>query len=247
MKLTVREAARLLSVSESELYRWVDDGQIPFYLINHQPLFSRAELLEWAMARHLPLSPELFEEGARAVHLADALAHGGVHRDVEGDDRDAVLRAVVARLPIDDEEDRDMVLSVLLAREAQLSTGVGRGIAIPHVRAPLVFAGTPAAIALCFLARPVAFGAIDAAPVHTVFAMVTPTIRGHLQLLSRLSYALHDAAFKAVLERRAPTEEILEAARRVDQVVTDAKHGGKNGNGSGNGNGNGKDADEVGD
>jgi len=219
MKLTVRDAARLLSVPERELYRWVDDGAIPFYLVNHQPLFSRAELLEWAIARHLPLAPALFEEGTRAVHLADALAIGGVHHDVAGADRDAVLAAVVERLPVPDEEDRELVLSMLRAREAQLPTGVGRGIAIPHVRAPLVFAGRPAALAVCFLARAVPFGAVDDAPVHTVFAMITPTIRGHLQLLSRLSYALHDAGFAAALERRAPADEILAAARRIDAAL----------------------------
>jgi len=219
MKLTVREAARLLSVPERELYRWVDDGEVPFYLVNHHPLFSRAELLEWAMARHLPLSPELFEEGAHPVHLGDALALGGVHTDVGGADRDAVLAAVVDRLPIADADDREMVLSILRAREAQLSTGVGRGIAIPHVRAPLVFAGHPAALALCFLAHPVKFGAVDDLPVHTVFALVTPTIRNHLQLLSRLSYALHDAGFAAAIARRAPADEIVAAARRIDATL----------------------------
>jgi PTS system nitrogen regulatory IIA component len=239
MKLTVREAASLLSVSESQVYRWVDDGDVPFYLVNHQPLFARAELLEWAMARHLPLSPELFEEGARAIHLADALAAGGVHRDVGGGDRASVLREVVARLPMED-EDRELVLSILLARESQLSTGVGRGIAIPHVRAPLVFAAAPSAIALCFLATPVDFGAIDRAPVHTVFAMVTPTIRVHLQLLSRLSYALHDAGFREVLGDRAPAAGILAAARRVDELVAAAKVRAPD-EGS-----NDRDADEVG-
>lgn len=223
MKLTVREAARLLSVSESDLYRWIDDGDVPHDVVNHQPLFARAELLEWAMARHLPLSPELFEEGARAVHLGDAIALGGVHAGVAGADRDGVLRAVVDCLPIADEGDREMVLSILCAREAQLSTGVGRGIAIPHVRAPLVFAGAAAAVAVCYLATPVPFGAADGAPVHTVFAMVTPTIRVHLQLLSRLSYALHDAGFLAALARRAPADELIAEARRVDVAVAEAK------------------------
>ena len=239
MKLSVREAASLLSVSESQVYRWVDDGDVPFYLVNHQPLFARAELLEWAMARHLPLSPELFEEGARVVHLADALAAGGVHEGVGGRDRASVLREVVSCLPMDD-EDRELVLSIMLARESQLSTGVGRGIAIPHVRAPLVFAAVPSAIALCFLATPVDFGAVDGAPVHTIFAMVTPTIRVHLQLLSRLSYALHDADFLAVLARKAPASEIVAAARRVDETVAAAKAR------SAEPPGNGRDPDEVG-
>jgi PTS system nitrogen regulatory IIA component len=219
VKLTVREAAKLLSVSESELYRWVDGGEIPFVSVNHQPLFNREELLEWATARHLPLSIELFAEEGRMVPLAEALAHGGIHHGVAGIDRDAALRAVVDLLPIADDADRDMVLHVMLAREAQASTGVGRGIAIPHVRAPLVFAGQPAAVALCFLAHPVAFKAIDDQPVTTIFAMITPTIRRHLQLLSRLSLALHDKGFAEAIARKADRDTILAEARRVDDTL----------------------------
>jgi PTS system nitrogen regulatory IIA component len=216
VKLTVREAAQLLSLSESDLYRWVDDGEIPFYMVNHQPLFSREELLEWATARHLPLSIELFADEGHMVPLADALARGGIHYDVAGHDRDSALRAVVRCLPVDDEGDRDMVLHIMLAREAELSTGVGRGIAIPHVRAPLVFAGRPAAVALCFLEQPVPFKAVDDQPVSTIFAMMTPRIRGHLQMLSRLSLGLHDAGFAAAVAARADRDTILAAAKHVD-------------------------------
>ena len=63
MKLTVRDAARVLAVSESQIYRWVEAGEIPCYLVSHRPLFSPAELLEWATARRLPVSTELFETG----------------------------------------------------------------------------------------------------------------------------------------------------------------------------------------
>src|ERR1041384_8548611 len=71
VKITVREAARLLSVSESEIYRWIDEGAIPCHVVNHQPLFSRAELLEWATAHRKPLSTELFEDGRAANTSVD--------------------------------------------------------------------------------------------------------------------------------------------------------------------------------
>src|SRR5262245_58092749 len=63
MKLNVREASRVLAVPESQIYRWVEAGEIPCYVVNHQPLFGRAELLEWATTRRLPVSTELFEDG----------------------------------------------------------------------------------------------------------------------------------------------------------------------------------------
>ena len=57
MKLTVRAAAVMLSVSETAIYRWVDDDEIPFVMIQHHPMFHRVELLEWAMAMELPTKP----------------------------------------------------------------------------------------------------------------------------------------------------------------------------------------------
>ena len=219
MKLSVRDAARLLSVSESELYHWIEDGEIPFYMVNHQPLFNREELLEWATAHKLRLSIELFADGAQPVMLGDALVRGGVHHGVTGTDRAAALRAAVTKLPITDEAERELVLEIMLARESEASTGVGNGIAIPHVRSPLVFAGEAPAIALCFLEQPIEFGAIDQQPVTTLFVMMTPTVQVHLQLLSRLSVALHDAEFVAVLARRADADGVLAEARRIDLAL----------------------------
>ena len=46
MQLGVREAARLLGVSEKTIYRWIKEGRLPAYRINEQHRFNRAELLE---------------------------------------------------------------------------------------------------------------------------------------------------------------------------------------------------------
>jgi len=228
MKLNVREASRVLAVPESQIYRWVEAGEIPCYVVNHQPLFGRAELLEWATTRRLPVSPELFEDGeeengARPPRLAEALARGRIHHGVPGSDRHAVLEAVVQRLPLPEDEDREVLLQVIEARESTGSTGIGEGIAIPHVRGPLVFPGTAGSATLCFLETPVPFGAIDGQPVRTIFVLLSATVRGHLQLLSRLSMALLDPGFKAAVLRKAPAGEILAEASRVDTALAE-KH-----------------------
>ena len=53
MQINVKEAARLLAVSEKTIYRWIRQGEIPAYRINDLYRFSRAELLEWATAKRL--------------------------------------------------------------------------------------------------------------------------------------------------------------------------------------------------
>ncbi|MDA8379024.1 MAG: helix-turn-helix domain-containing protein [Planctomycetia bacterium] len=83
MKLTVKDAARLLSVSEKSIYRWIKDGVIPAYQVNDQYRFNRAELLEWATSRKINVSPEIFKEpeggDSPPPSLTEALRAGGVH------------------------------------------------------------------------------------------------------------------------------------------------------------------------
>jgi len=121
------------------------------------------------------------------------------------------------RLP--DEVDREFVLRVLLARERLQSTGIGDGIAIPHVRNPIVLHVSRPMITLCFLDRAVEFDALDAKPVFALFSLISPTVRAHLRLLSRLSYGLSDAGFKAAIVQQAARETILEEARRVEAAI----------------------------
>jgi PTS system nitrogen regulatory IIA component len=221
MRVTVREAAGLLSVSEKTIYRWIAQGKLPAYRVNEQYRFSRAELLEWATSQRLNVSARMMEEPeeAAAPTLEEALRVGGVSYRVEGHDKPSVLRSIVEVMPLGDEVDREFLLQVLLARESIGSTGMGDGIAIPHVRNPVVMHINRPMISLCFLERPVDFAAIDGAPVHTLFTIVSPTIRAHLSLLSRLAFGLRDADFTAMLRRQGTREEIYCQARRMDDVI----------------------------
>jgi PTS system nitrogen regulatory IIA component len=220
MKLTVRDAAKLLQTSEAAVHRWIREKSIPFHRVNDSYRFHRAELLEWATSRGIRVSSHEFqaeeaENGVLMPRLADALEVGGVHYRVPGADRASVLRAVVEHMPIDP-ADRGLLCDFLLAREALGSTGVGEGIAIPHVRNPIVLNVDRASVTLCFLEAPVDFDAIDGQPVDTIFSVVSSTIRGHLFLLARIAAALHDAEFKRAVLKRAKKDEILREARRVE-------------------------------
>jgi PTS system nitrogen regulatory IIA component len=226
MKLTVRDAAKLLHTSESTLHRWIREKSIPFHRVNDSYRFHRSELLEWATSRGIRIASQEFRveegNGTPVPRFADALALGGVHHGVPGIDRASVLQAVVERMPIDSAE-RGLVCDFLLAREALGSTGVGEGIAIPHVRNPIVLNVDQSAITLCFLKKAVDFDAIDGKAVDTIFSVVSSTIRGHLFLLSRIAAALHDPKFKQAVLKRAPAEEILTQARRVEGSLAPPK------------------------
>jgi PTS system nitrogen regulatory IIA component len=220
VQLTVRDAARILNVSEDTIYRWIVDEGLPAHRIREQYRLNRAELLEWVTShkgtKQIALSRDIARLEAGETGLAAALEAGGIRHDVGGTDRESMLRAVVQAMALAGDTDREFLVQILLAREAGGTTAIGDGIAIPHVRSPLVLAVEKPSITLCFLARPIDFGARDGQPVGTLFTLIAPTVRLHLSLLSRLAIALQDPAFKAVIVRRAPAEQVLAEARRLD-------------------------------
>ena len=222
MRHGVREAAGLLGVSEKTIYRWIAQHKLPFYKINEQYRFNRSELLEWATANRIPISAKMLVEPDSTSGIPgidEALRAGGIYYRVGGDDKPSALRAVVEVIPLPDEVDRNFLLDVLLARESLGSTGVGDGIAIPHVRNPIVMHIPKPMVSVCFLENPIDFMSIDGKPVHTLFTILSPTIKAHLNLLSRLAYALRDSEFNAAIVQRASREQILAHAGRVERTV----------------------------
>ena len=220
MKLTIRDAAELLGVAEKTIYGWVQSKGLPAYKMNEEVRFNRSELLEWATAEGVDVSPRLFQDtGSLTLErpsIREALARGGVHAGVEGASPEETIRSVVRRLPLPPEVDREALLAVLLAREALGSTAIGDGIAIPHVRNPIVLEVDRPIVSLCYLVEPVDFGALDGQPVRALFTLVTTTIRTHLHLLSRLSHLLRDERFRSAVKARAGSSEILGLAREIE-------------------------------
>lgn len=218
MQLTVREAAKFLDVSEKTLYRWANDGQIPLYRVNGQVRFSRAELVEWATARKMKISTEAFrkDDTSAVPTVSDALQAGGVVHKLGGADKPSVLKGLVDGLKLPERVDRAMLYEILVARESAGTTALGGGIAIPHVRHPMVLPVGAPAITLFFLEKPVDFGAPDGQPVHALFWLVSPTPASHLQIVSRLASLLRDPGFQAVVARQGTAEEILQEARRAE-------------------------------
>ena len=221
MKLVVRDVAALLNVSEKTVYRWIAQRKLPAHRINDQYRFNRTELLEWATAGRVPISADILREAhpGDLPSLAEALRAGGVFHRIFGLDKAAVLAEAVQVMPLPEEVDRAFLLEVLQARESLGSTGIGHGLAIPHVRNPIVLHIPRPMVSLCFLERPVDFEAIDGRPVHTLFTIVSPTIRGHLHLLSRLSFGLQQPDFKQAIDHQALREEIFRQAELIDLTL----------------------------
>ncbi len=223
MELNVKEAAKLMGVSEKTIYRWIKRNRLPAFKINDQYRFNRVEMLEWATAQRVNVAAELFcdasNEQAAISGLEESLRAGGIHYRVGGQDKSSALKSIVEIMPLPAEVDKAFLLRVLIARESMGSTSIGDGIAIPHVRNPIVLHVPCPMAALCFMEHPIEFGALDGRPVHTLFAIVSPTVKAHLNLLARLAFALRQPVFAGHILHQGSRDEIFAAAHGIDQML----------------------------
>lgn len=220
MKLSVKEVARLFNISEKTVYRWIQTDNLPHYRIGGQYRFSHSELLEWAAIHGTTVQSDLIAEiGEHAdspISIADAIELGGIHYRIEGSSKEDVLRSVVSSVKLPDGVNRDIFLQFILARERLGTTAIGEGIAIPHVRNPVVFHSEQPQVSLFFLEKPVDFGALDGIPVSILFLIISPNIATHLKLLSHLMFVLKNSEVLAVLKGNGTRNEILLAVRNAE-------------------------------
>lgn len=125
------------------------------------------------------------------MDLGDILEPEGVFASLRVKNKKQALRELAARAAQVTQLDERQIFDTLLQRERLGSTGVGRGIAIPHAR----MSGL-ARIAAVFaqLDEPIDFDALDAEPVDLVFVLLAPEQAGadHLKALARISRVLRD-------------------------------------------------------
>lgn len=127
----------------------------------------------------MPLSPLLADDAC-------------VFADVKLNSKKGLLQFIASMAKEHYNLDMDAVFSTLLEREKLGTTGIGKGIAIPHGRIDAIDSIHGLFIRL---ARPINFDSVDEAPVDLVFALLAPAESGadHLKALSRISRALRNS------------------------------------------------------
>lgn len=221
MFLKVTDLAAAIGVDEKTVLSWIKNKGLPAHKHDDRYRVNRVDLLEWATVQGISIPPDMFaaeNETSRFSSVAEALQQGGVFYDLPGDTPESALREVVSRLVLPPGLDPEFLLQTLLAREALGSTALGNGVAIPHVRNPIVGQTGAAAISLCFLKNPIDFDAVDGKPVTILFTLVTPNVKAHLNLLAKLAFLLHDQPFQELLHRPGSKDEIMSAIRALEET-----------------------------
>jgi fructose-specific phosphotransferase system IIA component len=135
---------------------------------------------------------------------------------LEGSTKQEVLDTVIDVLDGAPEVARlETVRQDVWARENQMSTGVGKGLALPHARSGAV---RETAVAVAITRQPVDFDAIDGEPVRLIFLIVGPEAARtrHIRLLGRISRLMNRDEFRQALLSATSPEEVLEAFREAE-------------------------------
>ena len=132
------------------------------------------------------------------MQLAKILPRNNVLLDVDASSKTQLFEQVASLLEDHCSIARSVVLENLLAREALGSTGLGRGVAVPHGR----IKGMKAAMAAFVrLKEPVAFDSPDDEPVKLMIVVLIPdnVTQQHLEILSEIAEMFSNETFRAML------------------------------------------------
>jgi mannitol/fructose-specific phosphotransferase system IIA component (Ntr-type) len=144
------------------------------------------------------------------MKFADFVSTEAIRAELEADDKESVIREVTRSLVTAGrigEDDYESIVAAIMKREELGSTGIGRGVAVPHTKHPSVdrLVGT-----VGVSAEGVDFNSLDGEKVQLFFLLISPPDRpgDHLRALENISRQLRDDTFCRFLKQSKTPEDI---------------------------------------
>ena len=154
------------------------------------------------------------------MRIQDILQKNAIILNLEAVNKTQLLTQMAQYIAsLHDLKDKPLIVHKILDREAEMSTGIGFGIAIPHAR----IEGIDSVFMIAArLSKGIEFNAIDEQPVHLIFMMLSPanTTNPYTQILSALSRIMSYEEIRQSLIQSDSAESFLSIiARGEDKYV----------------------------
>jgi len=154
------------------------------------------------------LKKTIWQKFIKTMNIHTLLDESTILANFEVDNKKELLNSLIDLLkPEVNKEQLKEIRKAVFEREDIMSTGVGKGLAIPHGKAKKI-EKNHASFAL--LKEPVAYESVDEEPVRIVFLLVGPDSRNniHIKLLSRISRLMNSTEFRNKLMKCETPAEI---------------------------------------
>jgi fructose PTS system EIIBC or EIIC component len=141
--------------------------------------------------------------------------------EFKSENKDDVINELVDLLKGDERViDLEEIRKCVFEREEKMSTGVGKGFAIPHGKTNSV---TDIVAAFGKSETPIEYNSLDGEPVHLVFLMIgkETLLAKHIKLLSRISRLMNNEEFRKKLIEAESKETILKIFKEEEQSYSD--------------------------
>ena len=202
--LTIEEVAKYLRVSERTVYDWAQKGEIPSGKIGTVWRFKKSEIEKWVNDRLSSGSKSTTAN--QAVQIRNILSPDRIVYITQSTKHDALVELAANLSTAPQVKFAQELETEILKREELMSTAIGRGIAIPHVRLSSV---TDLVMSVGICKSPVIdFQTIDDVPVQLLI-MIAAAYNQHsyyLQTLSFLSSKLKNADLRDALLKSTDPE-----------------------------------------
>ncbi len=204
--LTVEEVADLLKVSERTVYDWAQKGSIPCGKLGSTWRFKRGEVENWVDSKLTKRE----KSSAEVMQIKSVLSKDNV-LFIDSETKEEALNLLIDQiskgLSIRDKKD---IQEGIFHREKLMSTGIGLGIAVPHVR--LSSLDTLSMVAALHKDGIEDYGSIDGKGVNFIFMIVAGKEQHseHIKLLSAISRTLKDETLRNELFNAFSTEEFYD-------------------------------------
>jgi fructose-specific phosphotransferase system IIA component len=155
------------------------------------------------------------------MKVSELLNPAVVISDLKSDKKEEVINELIDLFKNDSRvSDIEKVRDAVLEREKIMSTGVGKGFAIPHGKTNSI---TDIIAAFGRARRPVDYNALDNQPVHLVFLLVGKDnlVSKHIKLLSRISRMMNKDEFRNKLLDAGSVDEILSIFQKEEESYFD--------------------------
>lgn len=153
------------------------------------------------------------------MKVSDLLNPGNVLHNLEADSKEELIKTMIHVLSEQLGKENTMrATRAVMERESIMSTGVGKGLGIPHAK----INGIDQNFAVfARLKDPLDYGSIDDQKVNLVFLLIGPDGQSstHIKLLSRISRLMNNDQFRTAVQNAGSAEEILEIFSKEESVM----------------------------